>query len=479
MKAFVTVSTALSLLFSAMSALAGTRHALVVGTNQGLPNEPVLEFAESDARAMATTFVDTRAVDAPRVTTLLGRPLSEVQWALQQVSASTQPDDELWLFLSGHADHEGIHVKGEIWDWKALRRALDALKVRRLLVFVDACNSGALLTAKGIRLDTPLRVSLESNVTGRAILASSGANELSYESRRLGGSPFAHFLASGLRGAADDGDGKVSLSEIYRYLYSRTVAASLGGASGPQHPAHGGWYRGSGEWWLTEKALGSGDLVLRDSSLGPCYVLDSGEQRVLAEVRAGDPGAVSLPPGSYRVKCKSQGTFLASSLELGSGRRHLEELSFETASAELVLARGPSRDARFSMGLSVGAHFAPRFEPAPALFFRHGSPGLAFGMSAGTVGSERLTVQGELIAALPWWDNEALTLEAGLLVGVESRFDGDGSSLALGPLVELSTPLGKALRLSLRQEMTRTIPLESGVEATLPLVTRLGVSVDL
>jgi hypothetical protein len=65
------------------------------------------------------------------------------------------------------------------------------------------------------------------------------------------------------------------------------------------------------------------------------------------------------------------------------------------------------------------------------------------------------------------------------LVGVESRFDGHGSSLALGPLVELSTPLGNAFRLSLRQEMTRTIPLESGVEATLPLVTRLGVSADL
>lgn len=479
MKALVTVLGALSVLLLAASAQGETRHAVVVGTNQGLSGEPVLEFAESDARAMAQTFVDTGAVDAPRVSTLLGRPLPEVKRAVEQVARSAGPEDEVWLFLSGHADRDGIHVRGEIWDWKSLRATLDALRVRRLLVFVDACNSGALLTAKGITLDAPLRVSLETNVTGRAILASSGANELSYESRRLGGSPFAHFLATGLRGAADDGDGKVSLSELYAYLYSRTVAASLGGASGPQHPAHGGWYRGSGEWWLTRKAHGSGDVVLRDPELGPCYVLDAREQRVLAEVRAGDPGAVSLPPGSYRVKCRSQAALLAATLELGRGRHALEELSFDSAPADLVLARGPDTGSSTSVGLSMGAHFAPAFEPASALSFRHGRQGLAFGVSAGTIGTEYLTAQAELIAALPWWDSKVLTLEAGLLIGVESRFDGDGSSLALGPLVALSTPLPGAFRLFLRQEMTRTIPLVSDVEAKLPLVTRLGLAVDL
>lgn len=459
-------------------ARAESRTALVIGTNRGLSNEPVLQFAESDARNMAQTFVDTHSVDAHRVTTVLGRPLSEVQKALDQVSAGLRSEDELWIFLSGHADPSGVHIDGEVWSWKTFRQKLDAIPVRRLIVFVDACNSGALLTAKGVTLDTPLRVSLQASLRGRVILASSGANELSYESRRLGGSPFAHFLASGLRGAADTGDGKVTLSELYAYLYSRTIAASLGGASGPQHPEQGGWVRGAGEWWLTRKPGGSGDVLLRDATLGHCYVLDQKETRVLAEVSASDPGAVSLPVGAYRVKCLNHDGVIAASLSLGTGRTHVEELDFDSANEELVLARGPGEPSRLSLGLFLGAHFAPSLDGAVTVSLRHSQQGIALGASAGLLGTGRFTAQGELLGALPWWDANVVSLEVGLLVGVESRFDGTDSSLALGPLVELSTPLSSTITVALRQEMTRTIPLASDGEPTLPLVTRLGASVS-
>lgn len=457
---------------------AESRAALVIGTNRGLSNEPVLQFAQSDASNMAQTFVDTHAVDAHRVTTVLGRPLSEVQSALDQVSAGLRSDDELWIFLSGHADANGVHIDGEVWSWKALRQKLDAIAVRRLLVFVDACNSGALLTAKGVTLDAPLRVSLQANLRGRVILASSGANELSYESRRLGGSPFAHFLVSGLRGAADTGDGKVTLSELYAYLYSRTIAASLGGAAGPQHPEHGGWVRGAGEWWLTRRAFGSGGVLLRDANLGHCYVLDDKETRVLAEVSALDPGAVSLPVGAYRVKCLSRDGVVAAPLSLGSGRTHVEELDFDDVNEELVLARGPEGPSRLSLGLFLGAHFAPSLDGAVTVSLRHSKQAVAIGASAGLLGTARFTAQGEMLGALPWWNANEVSLEVGVLVGVESRFDGADSSLALGPLVELSTPLSSAVTVALRQEMTRTIPLASDGEPTLPLVTRLGASVD-
>src|SRR5690606_23849774 len=99
-------------LASVGAAHAGTRHALVVGTNEGLADEPVLEFAEGDARALAQTFVDSGAVDAGRVTTLLGRPLAELSSAFGQLGARVRPDDELWVFLSGHADQRGVHVRG-------------------------------------------------------------------------------------------------------------------------------------------------------------------------------------------------------------------------------------------------------------------------------------------------------------------------------------------------------------------------------
>jgi hypothetical protein len=322
-----------------------------------------------------------------------------------------------------------------------------------------------------------LQLSLQANLRGRVILASSGANELSYESQRLGGSPFAHFLATGLRGSADDGDGKISLAELYAYLYSRTVAASLGGSSGPQHPEHGGWFRGAGEWWLTQKIRGTGDLLLRDERLGRCWVLDERERRVLAELRASDPGAVALPPATYRIKCKNSHHVVATTLTLAAGRTYVESLPFDVTSEELVLARGPVEPARSSVGVSAGAHFDPTLDATVVASFRHERHGLGVGASAGLLGTDALVAQAEVVGELPWWSSPSLSLQVGWLVGVESRFDGSGASLALGPLVELSTPLSPWLRLSLRQEMTRTIPLDDGGEPTLPLVTRAGAAI--
>jgi hypothetical protein len=208
-------------------------------------------------------------------------------------------------------------------------------------------------------------------------------------------------------------------------------------------------------------------------------VLDASETRVLGEVRASDPGALSLPPGSYRVKCRSTDGMLAATLNLASGRADLDELPFETAQEELVLARGPSEVARHSIGVWFGPRFDPELRSAVSVSYQRRRHGLGLGASVGAVATKQCTAQGELLAALPWWNADVVALEVGLLVGVESRFDARGSSLALGPLVQLSTPLSSALQLSLREEMTRTIPLDDSAAPTLPLTTRLGLSLDL
>ena len=221
-----------------LPASATTRSAIVIGTNRGTEREAVLEYAESDAKKMARTFVEIGAVRPDALTLVTGRSIDVARGAL----ATARRSDEVWVFISGHADAEGVHIDGAVWPWRDLRARLDELPAARRIVFIDACNSGALLTAKGISLENQLDLSVRSSLKGLVLVVSSGANELSYESRRLGSSPFAHFLASGLRGAADlDRDGRVTLAEAYAFLYSRTVAASLGGSSGPQHPEQAGF----------------------------------------------------------------------------------------------------------------------------------------------------------------------------------------------------------------------------------------------
>ena len=69
-----------------------------------------------------------------------------------------------------------------------------------------------------------------------SVLASSTASELSQESEALRASYFTHHLLSGLRGAADaDRDGRVTLSEAYRYAYNRTLVATA--ATAPAAPS--------------------------------------------------------------------------------------------------------------------------------------------------------------------------------------------------------------------------------------------------
>lgn len=203
--------------------------ALIGGSNRGLEDEEALRYAERDADSVATTWNELALALPSDSTVLHGPRLSELRAALWELVASSTPEDRVLVFLSGHGDGLGLHLRGEVLPWDALRHAFDALRARRVVVFVDACRSGAILTAKGVLLATPLVLRLQPlGPRGRLLITSSGPDEASYESAELQASPFAHFLNSGLRGAADrDQDGRIYAAELYAYLREHTLAATL------------------------------------------------------------------------------------------------------------------------------------------------------------------------------------------------------------------------------------------------------------
>src|SRR5688572_23497326 len=92
----------LSSMFLCAQASAAPRRALVIGSNAGLASEPVLEFAEQDATRMAKIFADVAGMSPGNIQLLTNRPLGELKAALSALS--NQPADEIWLFVSGHAD---------------------------------------------------------------------------------------------------------------------------------------------------------------------------------------------------------------------------------------------------------------------------------------------------------------------------------------------------------------------------------------
>lgn len=67
----------------------------------------------------------------------------------------------------------------------------------------------------------------------------SSADEAAQESDRIGGSFFTHALVSGMRGAADaSGDGKITLTEAYRFAFEETLQRTAQTQFGSQHPAY-------------------------------------------------------------------------------------------------------------------------------------------------------------------------------------------------------------------------------------------------
>src|SRR4029077_39252 len=93
----------------------------------------------------------------------------------------------------------------------------------------------------------PFDIRLDERVPGEGavFLTSSSASEDSQESEEIKGSFFTHALISGLLGAADEnGDGRVTLDEAYRYAYEATLRASSRTLAGVQHPTFESEVRG-------------------------------------------------------------------------------------------------------------------------------------------------------------------------------------------------------------------------------------------
>jgi glycogen debranching enzyme len=151
-------------------------------------------------------------------------------------------DDLLLLYFSGHGikdDSGQLYLATPDTQRRLLRatsvpasfvnEAMNASFSRRQVLILDCCNSGAFakgLVSKG-SLDLNLREQFQG--TGRVVLTASNAVQFAFEGEDSGGraasSVFTRHLVAGIRtGDADtDGDGWVSLDELYDYVHARVI----------------------------------------------------------------------------------------------------------------------------------------------------------------------------------------------------------------------------------------------------------------
>ncbi|HEX3759544.1 MAG TPA: caspase family protein, partial [Kofleriaceae bacterium] len=333
------------------AARAEQRYALVIGANPGWSQDRPLRYAENDAERIRDVLVSLGGFAGDRVELLRDPDTADVRASLRRLARAGDGAADttlVFVYYSGHADARFLHLRGAPLSHQELQDTVRDLASTVKLAVIDACKSGA-VTHKGGSPAEPFTVDVVSpRVSGLVILTSSGADELSQESRALAGSVFTHHLVSGLRGAADrDSDRQVTVAEAYQYAYERT-RADTAPTTAPQRPGFRYELTGQGELVLTRLATPrDAQLVVPRGPARRYVVLDASEWRLIAEARS-EPDrevALSLAPGDYHVKRVADDRLEVASVTLAAGKRtELGRAGYRSASLSTGILKGDPGD---------------------------------------------------------------------------------------------------------------------------------------
>jgi hypothetical protein len=323
------------------------RFAVVIGSNAGGPERKSLRYAEQDAARLASVLRELGSFRGVDVMLLQGQGLAAVRRALGnlrtqiQIARREEPASRslALVYYSGHSDGRALELGRERLEFPEVQRALADSGAQTRLLIVDACQSGTMLAAKGGSPAPAFELDTGGSGAGEAILTSAAATEEALESAELQGSFFSHHLLSGLRGAADaNGDGRVDLSEAYRYASARTVAETSATLYGAQHPSYRLRLAGQGDLPLTElpRSRASVEVV---GALDRVVFIDAINGAMAGEWVGGGARRLSLTPGPYLVKAWRNGQVWKGRVTLGLGEsRTVDPTRLEEAAAPVPAA---------------------------------------------------------------------------------------------------------------------------------------------
>lgn len=194
-----------------------------------------------DAAALNEVFGDPD-IGGFDVTSLINESSTVVASAMEDFFADRSADDLLLLHFSGHGVKD---VTGDLYFAAAntrmdrlettavsadfVHRLMNRSRSRRIVLLLDCCYSGAFERGMGTRADASVEVASQLGGKGRAVITASTALEYAFEAHDLTDlapqqpSVFTGAVVDGLRtGEADlDGDGLVSLDELYDFVFDR------------------------------------------------------------------------------------------------------------------------------------------------------------------------------------------------------------------------------------------------------------------
>src|SRR6266536_390438 len=124
---FAVVFAVVAVAASSSTAHAEQRYAVVIGANPGWASDRPLRFAENDAERVRDVLVSLGGFAPDRVALLRDPDTADVRATLRDVARTAQSSSEdtlVFIYYSGHADDEHLHLKGEPLSFKELHATL-------------------------------------------------------------------------------------------------------------------------------------------------------------------------------------------------------------------------------------------------------------------------------------------------------------------------------------------------------------------
>ncbi|MGV3624888.1 MAG: caspase family protein, partial [Archangium sp.] len=489
------------LLFSS-TAFAG-RFALVVGENRGLHDEELLRFATTDARKVEQALLDVGGFVSDQIVSVEGADANRLRAALVELKArmGEGPHERLVIYVSSHAADGSLHLDGTAFPMQELIDFLKAAPVDVGLLVIDACQSGRVTQLKGVKATAAPKIEA-TRLEGRVLISASGADEYAQESDALQGSYFTHYFVTGLRGAADsNGDGSVTLDEVYAWAWARTIEATFSSRGGVQRPAFSVDLRGTGQLELSKPRASSSQLTIDVQTPGRWLVVSQATGNLFADVEK-PQGALTLaiPPGTYRVQLRvADGVLERSVVVPPKGAATLSGGDLEKASL-LRVARKGGEETRVTISaggsITSGLVNGLTVQPGAELRFRRdGHLFRAINQFTANVGYRHgasitgAFLQNELEARLGLGHrfvfspvSIAVGLELGALLVLQHALPNDSSRVSFGGVatlglegrVVIAGPLEAFLLLNAGGALVKKLP---GITAVPRLSATLGLAV--
>lgn len=222
----------------------GPAYALIIATDSySDPEFRKLRAPQADAEQVRGVLEDP-AIGGYSVETLMNEPERVLRVGVEDFFARRRLNDRLVLYFSGHGikDEEGrlyfvtsttevAHLAATGISADFVREQMERCRSQRILLVLDCCYSGAYRKSYRYRASERVNIRLLAG-RGKMVISACAAEQYSFEidSGEVSGearpSIFTAALVQGLRdGDADrDGDGFISVDELYDYIYDQVRA---------------------------------------------------------------------------------------------------------------------------------------------------------------------------------------------------------------------------------------------------------------